>query len=64
MVGERAKPNGLLALGPSLLILLTGQFRETHFHSYVSSYENYIWWAMTIFMMGWGNRNMDKICTH
>lgn len=40
--GGRAKPNGLLALGPSLLILVTDLFRETHFHSYVSSYENYI----------------------
>lgn len=29
MVGERAKPNGLLALGPCLLLLLTDQFRET-----------------------------------
>lgn len=43
MLGERAKPNGLLlALGPSLLILVTGHFRKTHIHSSVSSYENYI----------------------
>lgn len=42
MLGERAKPNGLLALGPSLLILVTGHFRKTHFHGSVSSYENYI----------------------
>lgn len=33
----------ILALGSCLLILLTDlQFRRTHFHSYVSSYENYI----------------------
>lgn len=40
--GGRAKPKGLLALGLCLLLLLTYQLRETHFHDYVSSYEKYI----------------------
>lgn len=43
-MGEESQTKWIiLALGSCLLILLTNlQFRRTHFHNYVSSYENYI----------------------
>lgn len=42
--GEKAKTKWIiLALGSCLLMLWTDlQVRRTHFHDYVSSYENYI----------------------
>lgn len=41
MLGLVQQP-AAVALGLCLLLLLTYQLRETHFHDYVSSYEKYI----------------------